>query len=870
MKKAKKGILLIIVSLLVAVLAFTAAGCTKGKGKNKGKNPAEDVDVNKAQEKRQQENFAKFSKFLDEMDSSVSKAGQHKVDKNGVIEVGADVELKIGNSSKIGEVENGVETIIKTKAIIDRKNGYQNSAFFASIYNKTADRNICTFSYYLNDMNTIYLEVAGQKVAFKFDAGKYTQAGNADSYASLFKKILDENEWLKGKIASKLGVNLNDKSTASNLINAVLSSPISKHFENLADAFGSDFSVKKALNAFIKDLKVPNKKGEAKKIVESIEENIGAFKELAKIVGVDVDKIIKNGEIDLLEAIKNINVTKFLGIETDGKKTTVTNLKLLEKVLNGVNFDGKDRIQFEYETQGDKFSAIQFAAMLNNIKLKGKGLGLTARLSNITVRNYSQEATKENLANTFGVNLSEYKEDYKIESEQTYTISGLKADLNKFSKVFPEGTIFDSVSDSEEITVKAVGTLDLFNAVEKNGVSNKTAFKMEIKNKKGEMLAKVVFNERTLNIEVTNNKVGGVEASKIMHYAAIHAIKHLLAVRTKNATFNTNVQNLAKNIATEIFETVYTTKAEADADPDAIVFNRYTLTAENKAKKEFFFGVKPKVKSSAPTVFNFDNIDVLKLFNTRFIPQEDSYKIAKKTETDHNYINLFEKLAKPTVGKIVGLLNLIKDFDKDKLEIEKKMESSLFGLLSGVVQENKDKAIAYSLVNLKGYVDDYYKIGVFKNTYEEIKEALKNPEIEANRKIISDARTSAELAYGVQCGDYAYYQKSVEPAKQKSKEEVDKVRNKYGVSWLANVLKGTKGLDEGIKTLINKTDQAAFKAIWTALENGIEEEYKFEMKDSVKFTAKRTTKVIAGQTTNLSSEVLNHGGATFDLANLTA
>ena len=41
------------------------------------------------------------------------------------------------------------------------------------------------------------------------------------------------------------------------------------------------------------------------------------------------------------------------------------------------------------------------------------------------------------------------------------------------------------------------------------------------------------------------------------------------------------------------------------------------------------------------------------------------------------------------------------------------------------------------------------------------------------------------------------------------------------------------------------------------------------MKDSVKFTAKRTTKVIAGQTTDLSSEVLNHG-ATFDLANLTA
>ena len=870
MGKVKKVVLFILISLLVAILSVGAVGCSKKKKNNETPN-------GKSQDQIEKERFEAFSKFLDGMDVSVSKAGQHKVDKNGVIEVGADVELKIGNSTRVGTIENAVETVIKTKAIIDRKDNYKNSAIFASIYNKSADKNVATFSYYFSDLNTVYLEFAGQKVAFKFDAGKYTREGN-DSYVSILNKILEENEWLKDQIASKLHVDLNDKSTIANLVNAVLSSPISKHFENLADAFGDGFTIKKALNSFIKDLKIPNKNGEAKTFVEFAKETIGGFGKILTNFGIDVNKIINNNEIDFLEAIRNKDVSTLLGIETKDKTVTINKFDLVAKFVK--QFNAKDRVQVSYEDNDGKLSAIGFAAMLHNYKVRGKAVGIATKLSNITVKNYETEATKENMSKTFGLDLAEYKEDYKIESEQEYTLSGLKADLHKFSKVFPEGTVLDTVANEEKITVKAEGTLDLFN--ESN---NKTAFVMEVKNSAGERLAKVVFHAGTLTIESTGYKVGGVEANKILYYASIHAIKSLLAVRTNNATFNANVQNLAKDIAKSIFANIYNSEVGANADPDAIVFNKYTLTAEGKAKKEFFFGIGTAVKTDAPKAFMFMNIDVVKIFRERFIAQEDSYKIAEKESVDNNFINLFSKLGKPSLDMIPGFINKIKDFNKDKLEIENPNDSSIFGLFRGILQEDKDKAIAYSLVNLKGYVDDYYNLGIFENTFAQIKEAQKIVDELENKKdknenekiklveaktIIQNARNAAEKAYEIQKEEsakrYDKYKSYVKNPKEKA--ELQKVLNKYGITWLENVIEGTNGLENGMKWLINKTDVASIKAILTAIDGGLEEEYTFEIVGSVKLIAKRKTTVISGTNTDSSGPAAYD--KIFNLANLTA
>lgn len=865
MRKTKKGILFLIIVLLVAVLSFSAVGCTK-KNKKKDKNE----DNKKITEQLERQRYEKFDKFLGNLDSAVSKAGSEAVDKKGVIEVGGDIELQIGNSQKVGEVKNGVATLIKLKAIIDRKDKYKNSAFFAEVYNKSANKVLYTVSYYLNDLNTVYLNAFGQKVAFRFDAGKYTTPGDESSYTTLINKILEDNTWLKEKIASAYELDLSDKSAVSNMINGLLSQPLSKHFENIADAFGKDFSVKKALNAFIKDIKVYNKEGSETTIPGLIKGMIGKFENAAKNFGFDLDKLVKNDEIDILATINNPNVTSILGIETTERTATITKLGIVKGVLKGINLGSSDRIQFGYEESDGKLTALNFAAMLQNYKLKNGSLGINVKIGNLKFRNYNNEANKENVAKTFGVDLSEYKEDYKVKNEQKHTISGLKANLHNFSKVFPEGTIFDTVANDEKVIVVTEGTLDLFT----EGAENKTQFKVEIKNSKEEVVGKCVFKEGKLYIEATDKKVGGVEAYKIMHYSSIHAIKSLLAVRTKNATFNSNVQKLAKDVATKIFANVYDNEDDANANADAIKFNKYVVD-NGKAKKEFFFAVGPQVKSDAPKAFIFENINVVKLFRERFIAQTDDYKVAKKDKTNFDFINLFE-LKKPTASYITKILNSIEDFDKDKLKIKMK---DFYTYIDTVADVNKDKAIAYSLVNLKGYVDDYKSLNVFKNTFKEIDDAIKN----GNKKIIEDARVSAELALELQyTQDYNKYKASVKDGAV-DEATFKEVISKYGMVWLKNILEGTRGLQQGVKKikgsdlytengmreLVNKFNQAEFIGIVRALDNGIEEEYSFSIKDGVKFNANRKTTFVSGTNTDLSGEVIGVAES-FDLANLTA
>ena len=181
MKKAVRGILITLIVAMLALLGLGASGCAKKDKKKPQQKQEEQTKAGEAQKKA-------YSEILSDLNNAISNAGKEKVDPDKVINASADITLKVGQSDKVGDFvqDSEVEYQIKTNVVIDRKNGYKNSAFYASVYNKTAGKTVGSVAYFLNKMDTVYFDIAGKKVEFKFDVGKYNN-GSDSSYPAMLK-----------------------------------------------------------------------------------------------------------------------------------------------------------------------------------------------------------------------------------------------------------------------------------------------------------------------------------------------------------------------------------------------------------------------------------------------------------------------------------------------------------------------------------------------------------------------------------------------------------------------------------------------------------------------------------------------------------
>ena len=178
MKKVLRSMLITLIVAMLALLGLGASGCAK---KNK-KNPQQQEEQNKGEKDQKKA----YGDILSDLNKAISNAGKDQVDSDKVVNASADFTLKVGQSDRVGDfVKNSdVEYQIKTNVVIDRKNGYKNSAFYASVYNKTAEKTVGSVAYFLNKMDTVYFDIAGKKVEFKFDAGKYNN-GSDSSYPAM-------------------------------------------------------------------------------------------------------------------------------------------------------------------------------------------------------------------------------------------------------------------------------------------------------------------------------------------------------------------------------------------------------------------------------------------------------------------------------------------------------------------------------------------------------------------------------------------------------------------------------------------------------------------------------------------------------------
>lgn len=850
MKKVLRSMLITLIVAMLALLGLGASGCAK---KN-NKKPQQQEEQNKGEKDQKKA----YGDILSDLNKAISNAGKDQVDPDKVVNASADFTLKVGQSDRVGDfVKNSdVEYQIKTNVVIDRKNGYKNSAFYASVYNKTAEKTVGSVAYFLNKMDTVYFDIAGKKVEFKFDAGKYNN-GSDSSYPAMIKELFDSENGLRDKLMNEFGMDLNNASDAmSKMLKAITSKPLIEHYRNLISSFGSEFSLNKAINALIKDIKVySSKTNKEVSIVEFVKEMIEGNEAILNSVGIDASKIFNSqNEIDLYEVLKNDTIRSTLKIVADKAKNqlTIGKLGLIGKAIKGALGDS-DSLMFRYDKNGDALSAIEFAMKLGSYKVEKngikKGLGFKTRIENMIAKQYKDDPTQEDIASTFGINLSDYKQDYKVVSEITYEIEGLKLNLSKLSKSFSDTDIFNTVDESEKITLKGEYTLDLFNES-----GNKTAGYFTATNKKGEVLLQATFNGNTFELEVTDNKVGGVPASKIFHYSSKHFIRALASVKTKDDAFRHAAHNEAEELAKAIFEKYYSTVEAAAADSDATTFDKYEKDPEdaNKAIKQFGFGVGSKIKANAPKKFRVNNVNVVKFFRERFIHQDDQYKNLKAARS--KFRNLTFTGEKNFVDLVKMMLESVKSYTADTLELNKK--SALSAYFKTIGNGDRDEIVAYQLALDSKYVEAYNHLGIFTKSLEEIDKMTGEDKEKALKKFKEEAREALKYQYGDIGYKYDNYKEKFKDHAV-SQEQFDETLANYGVGRILGILQGSNGITNA-KDMVRAFNESNGTLKMTLIDGGI----KFESEAGIKsgFTIKTTSKTecVVGENANSKNE-----GATF-------
>ena len=847
MKKAVRGILITLIVAMLALLGLGASGCAKKNKKKPQQKQEEQTKAGEAQKKA-------YSEILSDLNNAISNAGKEKVDPDKVINASADITLKVGQSDKVGDFvrDSEVEYQIKTNVVIDRKNGYKNSAFYASVYNKTAGKTVGSVAYFLNKMDTVYFDIAGRKVEFKFDAGKYNN-GSDSSYPAMLKELLDTEDGLKNKLVNEFGMDL-DKDGIGKMLKALTSKPLIEHYKNLLSSFGPEFTLNKAINALIKDIKVYSQKSNKEvSIIEFVKEMIKGNEGVLGTIGIDASKLINSqNEIDIYEVLKNDTVRSTLNIVADKNKNQIKieELGLIGTILKNV-IGKNDSLMFRYDKKGDALSAIEFAMKLGTYKVEkkgvSKGFGFKTRIENMVAKQYKEDPTQEDIAGTFGINLSDYKQDYKVVSETTYEIEGLKLNLSKFSKSFSDEDIFNTVDSAEKITLKSEYTLDLFNES-----GNKTAGYFTATNANGETLLQATFNGNTFELEVTDNKVGGVPASKIFHFASKHFIRALSLVKTKDDAFRHAAQAEAEALAKAIFEKYYSTPQDAAADNDATTFDKYEKDTENadKAVKQFAFGIGSKIKANAPKKFRVKDVNVVKFFRERFIHQDDQFKNLKSERAKLRNLTFTDK--KNFVDLVKKMFESIKNYTADTLELNKKSELSAY--FATVGNGDRDQIVAYQLALDSKYVEAYNHLGIFTKSLEEIdKMAEGKDKDEALKKFKEEAREALKYQYEDKGYTYMNYKEKLKDHAV-SKEEFKETLANYGVGRILEILKGSKGITTAKKMVIDFNESNGTLKM-TLIEGGISFESNVGIKSG--FTIKTTSKTECVVGTNAEAKKID-------------
>lgn len=283
----KSNIRSLFIVLLALILVFALVACNnKGGDKDKDKDKDKD-DV-------QVENVQEFFNTLWDQSKGI---GNVTVGAKDDVKLNVGLTLTLATETADGEVKQSIDVGVDLEAVLDRSShndnvaaeeqSSKNTAIKARLYDPTSGENWLTLYYFLNDVDNLYVDFAGQNLKVPFEYFNNTYNGSLD-------KLMFRKELLKGKtlneilttvtqnmganwnlntlvndVVKLLGINLKEMVEGSELISGMLGGMLEDEggIDALFDANGS-LNVNKILaskaiaNAlFINDNTIVNQNG---------------------------------------------------------------------------------------------------------------------------------------------------------------------------------------------------------------------------------------------------------------------------------------------------------------------------------------------------------------------------------------------------------------------------------------------------------------------------------------------------------------------------------------------------------------------------------------------------------------------------------